>query len=157
MSSKSATVFDPKSPHLVLGLITLVLGVFAVLGVQFPQTPAEVAGQIVTTISQSGYYAVIGVLAISVLGPIIIFIQKGGFSGVKASDFFGSPAFWVYFVGFLAGIAVVVGIEIPADTPEKLVAFIFAKDWTALGSLLLINVVNPIIRYIRSKRDTAGV
>ena len=152
MTTNTSQVFNWKSPHFTLGLITLVLGVFAVLGVNFPQAPSDVAGQIVTTISQSGYYAVLGVLAVSVLGPIILFVQKGGFKNIKAADFFGSPAFWVYLVGFLVSIAVIIGIDIPSDTAEQAVAFVFAKDWTALGTLILVNIVSPLIRFIRSQR-----
>lgn len=148
------TPFNWRSPHFWLGLLSLLFGAGAVAGISFPSNPGELAGHIVTTISQNGFYSVLGLLAVSVVGPIVVFIQNGG-PKITWSQFFGSTALWIYVGGFVASILIVIGIEIPAETPEQIVAAIYAKDWATLGSVVLANVLNPLIRWIKARRAAA--
>lgn len=152
---KEKTIFSFRSPHFWLGLLSLLFGAGAVAGISFPASPETLAESIVTTVSQNGIYSVVGLLAVSVIGPIVVFLQRGG-PKITWAEFFSSTALWVYVAGFVASILVAVGIKIPAETPEQIVAAVYAKDWAALVSVLLVNVLNPIIRWIKARRAAAA-
>jgi uncharacterized membrane protein len=135
-------------------LLIFAFSVLALIGIKFPDTPENMAYEITNMLSSAGIVAVIGILAVSVIMPIYNFARTK--PNVRLSDVFGSPNFWIYVLSFLFGIAVLFGINIPEVTSEKLVTAIYAKDWTGLIVIAVTNILDPVIRWFRDKKNKNG-
>ena len=150
--------FDSKNPNFVARVSIFALSVLALVGVKFPDDPGAIAEQLSNTLSGGGYFAVVSVLGISVIMPLINFVRskpKLSFKAV-AANLFGSPNFWVYLLTFALGFVVLFGVDImPEQTSEDVVGAVYAKDWTNLLIICVTNIVDPVIRYFRDKRDQA--
>ena len=146
--------FDAASPGFLYSIITAALTIFAVSGVSFPKDPGALSGEIVTSLSSGGVYAIIGVLIASVIFPIYNFFKGGG--KFSFSAVFSSTLTWVA-IG-TAGLAAVAltGIMIPDETVGSIIAAVQTKDWMGLISILVINIGNPLIRWLKERNATAG-
>jgi hypothetical protein len=144
--------FDPKSPGFLFSLFTFVLTAFAASGISLPDDPAAIAGEITTSLSTGGIYAIFGVLITSVLLPLYNGFKAGKFS---LQSMLSSTSTWIAFgtAGF-AAIAVT-GFVVPTGTVEQIVAAVEAKDWMGLVSIIAINVGNTLIRFLKD-RNAAG-
>jgi hypothetical protein len=137
--------FSLSSKNLWFQVALLLLAIGAGLGINFPSSPEAIAGDIVNTFSNSGIYAVVGILVVSVIGPIYNFVKSKPNLSLKA--FLADANNWVYIVGFISAGAVLIGINIPAGTAEQLVAAVFARDWAAVASVAVGSVLVPLVRY----------
>lgn len=150
--SKNKTVFDASSPGFLYSVIVAVLAIFAAAGVHFPDAPAETANEITNLLSTSGFWALIGVAASSILFPIYNAWKKGqlSFKGI-----FSSTLTWVaIFVLFFDALALF-GLKFPDGTAEQLVYAIYAKDWTSLISMFFTVILPVIVRFIKDKAQPA--
>lgn len=143
--------FSASNPNFWARLLIFVFSVLALIGIKFPDNPTAIATDITTSLSTSGFVAVLGVLAISVIMPIYNFIKTK--PKLTAAAIFGSPNFWIYLLSFVFGVAVIVGINVPDGTSEQVIAAIYAKDWTALFTVAMTNIVDPLIRWFRDRRN----
>lgn len=142
-------VFDFASPGFLYSAIVTTLTLLALAGVQFPDNPADTATDLVNLLSTSGFWALIGVAASSILFPIYNAYKKGNltFKGV----FSNVLTYVALGVLFFDGLALL-GLNFPAGTAEQLVYAVFAKDWTALISLLFTVILPTVVRFIKSKQ-----
>lgn len=143
--------FSLTSKNLWFQLALLILAIGAGLGINFPSSPEAIAGDIVNTFSNSGIYAVIGILVVSVIGPVYNFVKSK--PKLSLSAFIADPNNWVYIVGFLASGAILLGINIPAGTAEELVAAVFARDWAGIASVAVGSILVPLVRYFIDKAN----
>ncbi len=141
--------FDAGSPGFLYSIVVLALTVFAVSGLNI--NPDETAREIVTSLSNGGVYAIIGIIASSVIFPIWNFFKRGGKVTLKVV--FGSVLTWVALGNALFAVIALTGFTIPEGTVEQIVGFIQAKDWTSLIAIVFANVLNPLIRFIKDKRS----
>lgn len=143
--------FDATNLNFWARLVIFVLGLLATLGVKFPADPVSLGTDIVTTLTTGGWYAVLGLMAISVIMPIYNFIRSK--PKLSLAAFLGSPNTWLYLATFLVGVTIVLGIKVPEGTGEAIVGAIYAKDWSGLISIMAMNILDPFIRWLRDKRN----
>ena len=146
------TVFDVSSPGFLYTVIVSALTILAATGVTFPANPADIAGEITTLLSTSGFFAIVGVIVASVLFPIWNAYKKGelSFAGV-----FGNTLTWIAIGNIGFALLALFGLNLPEGTVEQIVYGIQQKDWSALISLLVTTIIPTIVRFIKDKRQTA--
>lgn len=140
-------VFNPASPGFLYAVVVTVLGLLAIAGVEFPDTPENIAGEI-TTLSGVSFYAVLGILATSVIFPIWNAVQKGAFT---LKGIFGSTLTWIAIANGVFAASAAFGLVFPDGTGANLVQFVAAKDWGSLFSLLITTIVPTIVRFIKDR------
>lgn len=143
--------FSVTSKNLWFQISLLILGIIAGLGVKLPSDPASIADSIVNTLSTSGVYAVIGILVVSVVGPIYNFVNTK--PKLSFAAFVGDPNNWVYIGSFIASLLVLVGIPIPEGTAAQIVNAVFVKDWAALAAIFVGSVLTPIVRFFMDRAN----
>ena len=152
VNSAPAPVFSTKSAYLWGNIATFLLGIAAYFGVQFPASPDQISSELITLIEGGSLYAIGAMVVVNIIVPIVAFIRKGG----KANflDLLSSPSFWISFGTLIVSVVVSVwGIDIPADTPQSIVGAIWGRDFAMLAFVVVANVLNPIVRYLREKRN----
>lgn len=152
MSTKKQ-IFDASSPGFLYTIIVAVLTIFAVTGVQFPSPVEVLAGDIETTLSTSGIYAIIGVVVSSVIFPIYNAF-KGGLK-FSLSTLFSSTLTWVAIGNIVLALLALTGFVLPDGTLEYIIGYIQAKDWISLIGLLFTTIVPTLVRFIKDKRATS--
>ncbi len=140
--------FSASSPGFLYTVIVLALTALAAAGVQFPSTPEQITGDIITGLSQSGIWAISGIILTSILFPFYNAYKKG----LKWYDILGSTATWIAFGNAVFGALLLAGIVIPDGTAEAVVGAIQQKDWGNLFNLFLVNILTPVIRWIKDKK-----
>lgn len=149
-STKNTKKFDAKSPGFLYSVIVFILGAFAIGGIRFPDSPEEIANGIVTGLSASGVWSVIGIIVSSLLFPVINFVKQGG--KITWSRIVGSTLVWTaFFTALFAGVALT-GFVVPDGTAEQIVASVQMKDWGALLNIVVFSFVIPLIRFFKDKR-----
>lgn len=126
--------------------------VLALAGVQFPDNPADIAADLSNLLSTSGFWALIGVAVSSVAFPIYNAWKKGdlSFKGI-----FSNTLTWVAIAVLVFDGVALIGLNFPAGTGEQIVYAVFAKDWSALVSILVTTVLPAIVRFIKEKNAKA--
>ena len=147
----SKTKFDPKSPGFIASITYAILAAFAATGIEFPKDPAQIAGDFETTLSSGGIFAVTGLLVSAIVFPIWNFTKKGG--KINAKLILSNTTFWVSLVTAILGFAALYGFTVPDGTAEQIVSALYAKDWGVLLSVLAINILNPLIRFLKEVKD----
>lgn len=141
-------IFSASSPGFLYTVIVLALTALAAAGVQFPATPEAITGDIITGLSQSGIWAISGILLTSILFPFYNAYKKG----LHWMDIWGSTATYIAFGNALFSAVLLTGIVIPPGTAEAIVGAIQMKDWGGLFTLVLTNVATPVIRWIKDRK-----
>ena len=147
----SKTKFDPKSPGFIASITYAILAAFAATGIEFPKDPAQIAGDFETTMSSGGIFAITGMLISAIIFPIWNFIKKGG--RINAKLILSNTTFWVSLVTAILGFAALYGFTVPDGTAEQIVSALYAKDWGVLLSVLAINILNPLIRFLKEVKN----
>ena len=149
----SKQVFSATSPGFLYSVIVAILVILAAAGVKFPSDPASTALELTTLLSTSGFWSLIGVAAASILFPIYNAYKKGTltFKGI-----FSSTLTWVAIAVLAFDSLALFGFNFPDGTAENLVYAIYAKDWSALASMLFTVIVPAVVRFIKDK-NTAVV
>lgn len=145
--------FDPKSPGAVYSLATLVLTILALLGIGFPDSIANISGQLQTSIQGGSYFALIGIVGGSVLFPIWNLIQKK--QKLNWENLFGSTANVVALGNAFLGVVALTGFYLPSGTVEQIVEAVTVKDWGALASVVINTVIVALVRWVKDKKATA--
>jgi ferric iron reductase protein FhuF len=151
----SKTKFDPKSPGFIASITYAILAAFAATGIEFPKDPAQIAGDFETTMSSGGIFAITGMLISAIIFPIWNFIKKGG--KIDARLILSNTTFWVSLVTAILGFAALYGFTVPDGTAEQIVSAMYAKDWGVLLSVLALNILNPLIRFLKELKDIEPV
>lgn len=151
-------VFDAKSPGFIQSILVALFTITGLAGIEYPQPPADIADDIVTTFTSTGIYGILGILAVSIVAPIYNFIRKK--QPLTWTNVWSSTVTWVALGGVLVSALMFVNLQIPADAPANIVSSVQAKNWSLLGSYLVLNIVIPVVRWIRELRNkkqaTAG-
>lgn len=148
----SKPIFDANSPGFLYTVLVGVLAIFAWAGVSFPEKPAELAGDLTTTLSSGGWYALLGIIASSVLFPIYNAYKK---KQLTFNGIFGSTLTWVAILNIVfAGIALT-GFTLPDGTAEQIVYAAFAKDWSSLATIVFGTILPAVVRFIKDKKAPA--
>lgn len=148
---KNKKAFSATSPGFLYTVIVLLLTGLAAAGVTFPDSPQDLASEIVTGLSQSGIWAISGIILTSVLFPFYNAYKKG----LKWYDILGSTATYIALGNAVFGAVLLLGITIPDGTADAVVGAIQQKDWGNLFNLLLVNIATPIIRWIKDRKKPA--
>lgn len=154
-SKLKTPAFSAANPNFWAGLLITILGVLGIMGIKFPLSPEQTGEQIVTTITGGGFYAVIGILITSVIMPIVNYVRSKPTPSVVA--LLGSANTWIYIGSFILSVVVLFGIQIPAGTADGIVGSIWAKDWAGLITIVITNLINPLVRWFRDKRNQPPV
>lgn len=116
--------------------------------------PDETANQIVTYLSNGQFTALI-ILIVGNLGNI--FYQY--FKGLKENPgkfwaFIDSVNFWIGFGNVIAGIVFMIwGIPISEESLAEVITLLFSKEYWEAGTLLVVNILIPILKQIISKKQ----
>lgn len=155
MTNSTKKVFDAGSPGFLYFLFVTPLTILALSGVHFPSSPEQLAGELTTTLSTSGFYAIIGVIIASVGFPIWNAVK----SGLKFSwrVIFGSTLTWIAIGNLILSALALTGLALPAGTVEQIAAAVQTKDWIALFSMLGTTVIPTIVRWIKSLRKPSEI
>lgn len=119
--------------------------------IEFQQPIGVLADGLATTLSTQGVYAIIGILVVSVIGPIYTAVSK---KSVKA--IWSSVSTWTYLAIAVASGLTLLGIAVPPGSAEALVAAIWAKDWATVGAIGAMSFLVPFIRWIKSRSQTTA-
>ena len=148
-------LFDAKSAPFIYSLITLLLVVFASIGVKFSEPVDELANNISTSLQGGSYFAILGVFATSLLFPLYnhFWVNKGGFS-LKA--IFSKVSTWVsLWNAMFAGLAIFgFTLDDVQGTFDQVLIAVQTKDWMGLASILFLTVGNSLIRFIKEKNKS---
>lgn len=145
-----STKFDPKSPGFIASVTYVILAALAATGVEFPQDAQTLAGDFETTLNTGGILAVTGLLVSSIVFPVWNFKKRGG--KISGKSIISNTTFWVSAVTALLASAVLFGFTVPDGTADQIVAAVYAKDWGVLISVLGLNVINPLVRFLKDQQ-----
>jgi hypothetical protein len=150
-NTKQKKIFDSSSPGFLYTVVVSILALLAWAGVEFPEKPAELAGEVTTLLSGGGFYAILGVVVSSIAFPIWNAVQK---KRLTFDGIFSSTLTWIALGNILfAGLALT-GFLLPDGTVEQLVYAIEAKDWAAIISMLVTTIIPAVVRFIKDKKQT---
>jgi len=148
---KQKKAFDSTSPGFLYTVVVSALALFAWAGVEFPSSPADIAGEITTLLSGGGFYAILGVVAASIAFPIWNAVQK---KSLSFDGIFSSTLTWVALGNILfAGLALT-GFLLPKGTVEQIVYAVEAKDWASIISILVTTIIPAVVRFIKDRKQT---
>ncbi len=147
--------FDSQSPNFIARVLIFILSIFTLFGIQLPEAPEAISTNIINALSSGGYFALISIIGISVIMPVVNFVKSKPMLDFKSAvlSLVGSPNFWIYLGNFVFGMIILYGIEIPAKTAEQLTGAIYSKDWTSMLVIAITNIFDPIVRYLRDKKN----
>ena len=141
--------FTAGNPNFLASIIIFILSLLASLGVKFAGTPDAVTGEVISAFGTGSVIAIISILAISVGMPLYNFFKTK--PKVNFMEFLGSPNTWIYLGTFIVSLLMLLGINIPANTPGDIVAAIVDKNWEQLIGVAIANILNPLIRWWRDR------
>lgn len=148
MANSTQKFFDTGSSGFVYAVITTALSIFAASGVTFPKVPAELGTELVNSYSTGGVYALIGVMVASVIFPIYNAIQAKTFS---LKGIFSRNTTWIALGNLAIAAIALTGFVLPNGTTEQIVGAVSLKDWGSVISIIGLNVVNTLLRYIKDQ------
>lgn len=138
-------VFDRASPGFLYTIVAGILGIFAAFGVVFPITVTELGGQITTSLTTGGIYAVIGIIISSVIFPVWNRFKYGG-------PIMASTLTWIALANIALSVIALTGFTLPAGTVEQVIGAVQAKDYFALISIVATTIIPAIVRFIKSRK-----
>ena len=151
--AQAKQVFNASSPGFLYSVVVGILTLLAIAGVKFPEPADLLAGEIMTTLSSAGIWAVVGVLASSIIFPIYNAV-KGGFFTLKG--IFASTLTWIAIGNLAISALLLTGLALPPGTVETIIAAVQTKDWIGLGSFLVTSIIPTIVRWIKDRKAEAA-
>ena len=109
------------------------------------------AGDISTTLSTGGIWAVGGIILSSLVFPIWNFVKSG--KKFSLANVFGSTLVWVAMANLAISALVLLGIGVPDGTFEAVGTYIATKDWFGLLGYLASTILPTVIRWIKDQRQ----
>ena len=147
--------FTSSSPNFLASILIFVLFLLTSLGIKFGGTPDVVAGEVITVFGTGSLITIISIMAISIGMPIYNFFKTK--PKINILEWLGSPNTWIYVGTFVVSLLMLLGIEIPAGTPEAIVAAIVNGNWEALVTVAATNILNPLIRWLRDRGNEVKI
>lgn len=145
MATKKA-VFSASSPNFWANIVTFVLALGALGGINWGMSPEILGDKLVTSLTGGSLWAVVGITVTNILTPIYYVIKNKSFSLSLTST-----NFWAQVITFGLSLGVTYGIEFDTESADALVGAVAAKDWGLLFTIALAAIVQPLIRYIKSR------
>jgi hypothetical protein len=137
-----------ESRNFFVSLITLMLLAFEANSLSINLG----ADQVVSVLESRDAGAIISLLFINFLNPIMKLVSK---AQEWSWDFLKSANFWTQLVTVgLAGTAIL-GLEYPADAAPELVQAYYTNQFSIISVAVVINLINPIYHFIKTKKDAA--
>lgn len=146
--ANTTPIFNAYSPGFLYTVIVGILAMFAWAGVSFPEKPIELAGDLTTTLTSGGWYALLGIMASSILFPIYNAYKKGSLS---FKGLFGSTLTWVSLLNIVFSGIALTGFTLPEGTSDQIVYAAFAKDWSSLATIVFSTILPAVVRFIKEK------
>lgn len=146
-------VFDAGSVGFIGSIIALILSITGMAGIQYPGGPGETAGNLVNAFSQTGIYGIIGLLITDIFTPIFNFIRSK--EKLNWTNVFSSVTTWTSLAGVAISGFLLFNLEIPAETPDAIAGAISTRNWYLLGGLVALNIIVPVVRWIKSRKTPA--
>jgi hypothetical protein len=147
--------FSIKNYNFWLSLLIAFFGILTAVGVELPTEPQLLAGEILTTVSSTGWFGLIGTMGASLFGLILQIYNKYRAGGWNIPQLLGSPNTVIYLAGVIGSLFVINGINVPVTSLPQLAERLYAADY--FGALTaLITILSPLIRWFRDRRATVG-
>lgn len=154
-SGSVAVKFDIKNPQFVISLLIALFSGFTLIDIQLP-SPAEVlANEAVTIFTTGGTWSLLGWLVSSFSGVVVLIYQKWKSKELNFSGLAGNVNLWLLVASIGTAFALRFGINIPAGALGDLVQQIYAGSYLGAAGIFISQILNPLIRFIQSKRTTA--
>lgn len=138
------------SSNFLTSLLTLFLSGFAMAGAVIP---ADAGAAVVEAAFSGNYWKLMFAVTVNLINPLWHFFKS---KPEKWWSSFGSVNFWTNATSLVLSLFLLHGIDIPDDTAPALVAAIHAKNWMMLGSIVAVNLINPIIHFFRPSKSPAN-
>lgn len=146
------TNFAANSPQFYVSLLTFAFGLLALIGIELPSTPELLANETVSVFTTQGFAGLVGVMSAAFFGIALSAYNKAKAGQLSFVGLFGNVNFWINLSVFITSIAMFQGVGISSDALPSLVMKIHAGDYFAAISIIIAQVLNPLIRFIRDKR-----
>lgn len=143
-------VFDVSSPGFLYTVLASLFTIGAISGIDWGQSPENLSGTIVTSLSEGGVWSIVGLLVSSVVFPAINAYKKG-LKSLK--EVFSSTLTWIALGNILLAALALTGFTLPEGTTEQVVGAIYAKDWNALITVLFTTIIPTIVRIIKEAKQ----
>lgn len=147
-------LFNAGSAHLLISALTVFFGVIALFGVNLPAEPIDMANQVVTIVTDSGVWGLFGVMGSTLVGIFVAVYNKAKSGQISFASIFGNVNLYIYVAGFVTALLAYFNINVPADALPSLVHKIAAGDYFGSIGIIVTNLLNPIIRFIRDRRNS---
>jgi hypothetical protein len=146
-------VFDPKSPGFIYSIISFILVLLAAAGVSFGQDTPTLAGEITTTLSTGGVWALGALLFSSFIVPVWNAFKSGA-TTLKGlwNALRSSWLTWIALANAFFSALAIYGFVLPEGTIEAGFEAVRTKDWMALFALLGQTVIPTIVRYFKQQK-----
>ena len=143
-----------KIKNLWAQIISAILLAFTFSGLALPGSPDEVAGTIVQNLSDKQFIALGIYILVNLLNVFVHWINQLKLNPKKIWAFVDSVNFWVAIANIILGIVLMkFGIQIDIKDVENFIALIMSKEYWEAGTVLIANILIPILKAIINKKD----
>lgn len=136
--------------NLIVQLISLVLWVFALAGLQV--NPDQIAGDAYAAFHTQNW-TLVTIVVINLIGSFYKWYQTWKDNRPNFILFLRSPYWWASFANIVLAWIASYGIILPADAATKIVEFAFSGQWWQLAGYLLPSVIAPIVYFLTNKKN----
>lgn len=148
MSSSKA--FNSSNPNFIAMILVAIFGLAASAGIQFPSDPAALSDKIVNTFNGGGYFALIGVLSISIIMPVYNYIREKEYPTFR--EFFSRMNTITYLIFFVLSLVGLFGIPVIPTNSDDIAVAVYSKDWVSAIGLIFTSLLQPLFRYFLDRR-----
>jgi len=148
--------FGPRTIQFLVSIITSVFMGIALFGVELPAPADQLAQEAIINFSNSGWFGLIGWMVSSLGGFFFILYTKIKEGKIrKWEDVAGDINLILLVFSFIASLTTFLGIEIPKSVWDDLAHKLWEGDYLGVAAIFLGKILNPLIRWIRSRRTVA--
>ena len=144
---------NTMSSNLIVQLVSLVLWVFALAGLQID--PGKVGTDAVTAISTQNWSLFL-IVIFNVGNSVWQWAQTWKNNKPNFILFLKSYNWWVSALNIGFAVIAMQGITLPEGASEKIVEFAMNGEWWAMAGYMLPNIVAPIVRALTAKKTVAA-
>lgn len=138
------------SSNLITQIVSLVLWVFALAGLQID--PTKVGADAVTAISTNNWSLFL-IIIFNIGNSVWQWSQTWKNNKPNFILFLKSYNWWVSALNIGFAALALQGIVLPEGASEKIVEFAMNGEWWAMAGYMLPNIVAPIVRLLTSKKS----
>lgn len=150
------TAFDIKSTGFYTSLITGFFGILVMLNIPLPAPPEQITVEIAAVIATKGGWALVGYFIANFAGVAMVIYQKAKKKELNFTGLLGNVNLWLLLAGIATSGLMLWGLKFPDGALASLVRELYAGSYTGVASVFFGQLLNPIIRFIQSKRNQTG-